>query len=57
MSDDIKLKFEIGLRELINLCIDGGMAPHEMTEALERELKWSRHPWVDKETAVNSRLA
>jgi hypothetical protein len=47
MSDDMKLKFEIGLRELISMCVEAGMAPHDMTEALERELKWSRYPWAE----------
>jgi hypothetical protein len=52
MGDDMKLKFELGLRELINMCLDGGMHPSEMTEALEKEVKWSRHPWTGKPTAV-----
>ena len=46
----MKAKFEEGLRELINLCLDGGMHPSEMTEALERELKWSREPWAERQT-------
>ena len=35
-------KFEAGLRELINLGLDGDMHPAEMIPAFERELKWCR---------------
>lgn len=46
MADQtMKQKFEEGLRELINLCLDGNMHPSEMIEALEAELKWARQPY------------
>jgi hypothetical protein len=41
----MKQKFAEGLRELIELCLDGNMHPSEMIEALEAELKWARQPF------------
>ena len=52
-SKTMKERFELGFRELINMCLDGGMHPSEMTEAMERELKWSRNPTDSRPTVVN----
>ena len=39
----IEEKFEVGLNELISLCLDGGMHPRDFIDGLEAELKWARH--------------
>ena len=35
-------KFTVGLRELINMCLNSEMHPVEMLPALAREIEWCR---------------
>ena len=40
----IEEKFEVGLNELISLCLDGGMHPSEMVKYLQQQIQWAKDP-------------